>query len=185
MARLQKDVLLVSSRWKSWLSAQEPNFPRKKMVWVQFKNRPLSSKIWAAKPNFPRKKFGLGLKNHFFLGKRWFGQGKQKSIFLESGRIISQTFFFLGFGSKSSVFLGKGWLFSPHPSFSLGKLVFQSKTEFFLAKGVYFICCLRYEVVLPKTFFECHYYWDSIPLSIIKHCTTDNTGRCSDQRWGK
>ena len=64
----------------------------------------------------------LDKKTNFFLGKT------KKTIFLDFGHIVSQKMFFLVFlvfprkklvfCSKTIFFLGKSWFFGPEPSFS-------------------------------------------------------------------
>ena len=61
----------------------------------------------------------LRQKTNFFLGKT------KKTIFLEFGHIVSQKMFFLVFPrkklvfrSKTIFFLGKSWFFGPEPSFA-------------------------------------------------------------------
>ena len=84
----------------------------------------------------------LGRKTNFFLGKT------KKTMFLEFGRIVSQKMFFLfffgfswekvGFLPKTFVFLGQSWFSCPKPSFPRKKIVFLSKTIFFLRKKLVF-----------------------------------------------
>ena len=71
------------------------------------------------KPTFSQEKDGFGAKNQLF------PRENQKTIFLEFGHKVSQKMVFLVFPrkklvfrSKTIFFLGKSWFFGPEPSFS-------------------------------------------------------------------
>ena len=89
--------------------------------------------FWTGKPTFSSEKDGLGVKNQLFPRKKmvlarktifFLGETK-KTIFLVSGRVVSQPMVFLVFPRKKLVFLpktifflGKSWFSCPKPSFS-------------------------------------------------------------------
>ena len=81
----------------------------------------------------------------------------KQRLFLESGRIVSQKMFFW-FSLRNWVFLVQ------KPSFSSETLTRRRNCSQ-RRVCISFVVCARYELVLP-TRFECHYYWDSVPLSI-------------------
>ena len=69
--------------------------------------------------------------------------------------------------SKNHLFLGKGWLFDPNPSFPRDGSYFTARPIFPGKECVSFVVCACYELMLPIRFVGCHYYWDSILLAII------------------
>ena len=89
-----------------------------------------------------------------FLSKTIFFLGKtKKTIFLVSGRIVSQKMFFLWVFWVS---LGKRWFSFPKPSFSRKKLVFHAQTIFFLGKS-WFSC--------PEASFS----WEKVGFPVQNH----------------
>ena len=205
---LPKTIFFLGKRWcfcpkpgKSWFSWQNHLFPRENQKAIILESgRIVSQKnVFLGFLVFPRKKLVFLPKTIFILGKSWFFTpnhlfprkklvflsktiffpGKAKNtIFLDSGRIVSQQMLFLVFFWFS---LGKSWFSFPKPCFSWEKVgfsrqnhLFPGKSRYFTSrpsvckqKSVHFICCLRalYELVLSIRF-HCQHYCDSSPLSV-------------------
>ena len=126
----QKTIFLVSGRIVS-----------QKMVWV-FLVFPRKKLVFLSRTIFFLSKFGFPVQNHLFprkklvfLSKTIFFLGKtKKTIFLVSGRIVSQKMVFLVFLPKTIFFLGKSWFFTPKPPFSLRNLGISLQDQAFPSK---------------------------------------------------
>ena len=103
----------LSSLGKSWFSFPKPSFSWEKLV-LHAKTIFFLGKSWFSTPKpcfsaqnhlFPRKKLAFLSKTILFPGKT------KRTIFWESGRIVSQKIVFLVFPRKS-------WFSFPKPSFS-------------------------------------------------------------------
>ena len=151
---------LVFARKKDGFSRQNHLFPRKKLVF-------LSKTIF-----FPRKKLVFLSKTIFFLGKT------KKTIFLVSGRLVSQKdlfFGFFGFPRKKLVFLPKAIFFLGKVGFSRQNHLFPKKSRYLISLQdqafpskecafLLFLRALRLSAVNIR--FQCHHYCDSSPLSV-------------------
>ena len=117
----RKTNFFLGKRWfgrenlgKRWFWREKPYFPRENKknhlfgVWPHSVSKDVffwfslgKSWFFTPKPFFPRKKLVFLSKTIFFLGKT------KKTIFLESGRIVSQKMVFLVFPKKSWFFIGR------------------------------------------------------------------------------
>ena len=124
-ARLQKMIFLP--------------FPRTKMVF-EWKTNFFLGKGWfsSGKSTFPKEKDGFGKENQFFPRENQ----KNHHFGLWPHSFPKDDFFLvfrLSLGKSWSS--TRSWFFTRKPFFQ-ENLVFHSKTKFFLAKNVIFICCL-------------------------------------------
>ena len=151
---------------KDGFSHQNHLFPRKKLVF-RAQTILFLGKSWCScpKPSFSHEKIGFPVQNHLFRRKKLVFLSKtilktKKTIFLVSGRIVSQKMVFFVFPRKKMVFHartiffpGKVGFSRPNHLFPRKKLVFLSKTIFFPRKTLAFLSKTMF--FLGKSWFSC------------------------------